>query len=67
MLEHTRPTAEETNLGKCLDGLDHKGEAGLQEALDRIYPASSLKRVPFGRHSHALVASQPMPTTPYRK
>jgi hypothetical protein len=28
--------------------LDQNGEAGLQEALDRIYPTTGLVRKPFG-------------------
>ncbi len=36
------------NLVRCLDGLDQKGEAGLQEALDRIYPTTGLVRKPMG-------------------
>jgi hypothetical protein len=56
------------NLVRCLEGLDQRGEAGLQEALDRIYPATGLRRVPLGPRfpgSFALVSDETPQTVPY--
>ena len=33
----------EDNLAACLEAFDAKGEAGLTEALDQIYPESDLE------------------------
>jgi hypothetical protein len=57
------------NLVQCLEGLDQRGAAGLQEALDRIYPRSGFQRVPLGPrfpNSHALVMEDSnLKTVPY--
>ena len=42
------------NLERALNGLDHEGEAGLQGALDRIYPETGLRVEPFMTDSHAI-------------
>ena len=39
----------EENLAMALEAYDQKGEAGLQEALDRIYPPNELTPTPSGR------------------
>ena len=45
----------EANLKLCLRGLDRKGEDGLQEALDRIYPETAgVERIEFMSSSHAI-------------
>lgn len=38
--------AQENTL-RCIEALDQKGEAGLQEELDRIYPPTSGKKSIF--------------------
>lgn len=38
----------QTNLEHCLTGLDQNGEAGLQNALNRIYRSTGLVRNPLG-------------------
>ena len=43
--EETREA--EDNLVRCLDALDQKGEAGLEEELKRIHPDPGHERVPI--------------------
>jgi len=37
----------EQNLVRCLDAYDQKGDAGLREAMNQIYPPSGLARKPI--------------------
>lgn len=37
----------QSNLAHCLESYDRKGEAGLQEALDQIYPPTGQFRIPI--------------------
>ena len=63
------------NLEMCLDALDQGGEAGLQKALDRIYPpidlaAHGLEKVPFppefeDSYSIRVKGPSPVKTVPY--
>ena len=44
----------EDNLVRCLDALDQRGEEGLQDELDRMYPGTERpQRVPLFTSSHA--------------
>lgn len=69
-----RDEAQE-NLEHCLTGLDQTGEAGLQKALDRIYPRTGIVRKSLGgefsesyaRYDYRYPADGSIPKTPQAK